>query len=179
MYHIALHPVSVRRFPFFRTQSLENLTPLPMNKWISEQPSPWRKSSKRKSCYGDRAYPSFILPTGRPPPQVPPRRDQRARGGKLLLISYATITITSIIGTVIHIIIIIIVICIIVLSEPGSRASDESAAARTGDDPELGQSVRCAAEVCARWLHVGSSEAFVTSQSLLCNLGPRRDHAWL
>ena len=33
----------------------ENLTPLPMNKWISEQPSPWRTSSKRKSCYGDRA----------------------------------------------------------------------------------------------------------------------------
>ena len=27
-----------------------------MNKWISEQPSPWRKSSKRKSCYGDRVY---------------------------------------------------------------------------------------------------------------------------
>ena len=23
---------------------------------ISEQPSPWRKSSKRKSCYGDRVY---------------------------------------------------------------------------------------------------------------------------
>ena len=25
-------------------------------KWISEQPSPWRKSSKRKSCFGDRVY---------------------------------------------------------------------------------------------------------------------------
>ena len=23
---------------------------------ISEQPSPWRKSSKRESCYGDRVY---------------------------------------------------------------------------------------------------------------------------
>ena len=23
-------------------------------KYLSEQPSPWRKSSKRKSCYGDR-----------------------------------------------------------------------------------------------------------------------------
>ena len=23
---------------------------------ISEQPSPWRKSSKRESCYGDREY---------------------------------------------------------------------------------------------------------------------------
>ena len=27
-----------------------------MNKHISEQPSPWRKSSKRESCYGDRVY---------------------------------------------------------------------------------------------------------------------------
>ena len=41
-----IHPVSVRRFPSFRTQPLESLTPLPMNKWISEQPSPWRTSSK-------------------------------------------------------------------------------------------------------------------------------------
>ena len=53
---LTLHPVSVRRFPSFRTQPLESLTPFPMNKWISEQPSPWRKSSKRKSCYGDRVY---------------------------------------------------------------------------------------------------------------------------
>ena len=49
-----LHPVSVRRFPSFRTQPLESLMPLPMNKWISGQLSPWRKSSKRKSCHGDR-----------------------------------------------------------------------------------------------------------------------------
>ena len=41
-------------FPSFRTQPLENLTPIPTNKYISEQPSPWRKSSKRKSCYGYR-----------------------------------------------------------------------------------------------------------------------------
>ena len=27
-----------------------------MNKWISEQPSPWRESCKRESCYGDRVY---------------------------------------------------------------------------------------------------------------------------
>ena len=27
-----------------------------MNKWVPEQPSPWRKSSKRESCYGDRVY---------------------------------------------------------------------------------------------------------------------------
>ena len=46
-------------FPSFRTQPLENLTPLPMNKWSSEQPSPWRKSSKRESCYGDRVYGKF------------------------------------------------------------------------------------------------------------------------
>ena len=26
------------------------------DKDISEQPSPWRKSSKRESCYGDRVY---------------------------------------------------------------------------------------------------------------------------
>ena len=50
----SIHPVSVRRFPSFRTQPLEKLTPLPMNEWISEQPCPWRKSSKRESCYGDR-----------------------------------------------------------------------------------------------------------------------------
>ena len=53
---VMLHPVSVRRFPSFRTQPLGNLTPLPMNKWISEQPSPWRKYYKRKLCYGDRMY---------------------------------------------------------------------------------------------------------------------------
>ena len=66
---ISLHPVSVRRFPSFRTQPLENLKPLPMNKWISEQPSPWRKSSKRKSCYGDRVYAGgLVLP--QPPDRV-------------------------------------------------------------------------------------------------------------
>ena len=53
---IIINPVSVRRFPSFRTQPLENLAPLPMNKWSSEQPSPQRKSSKRESCYGDRVY---------------------------------------------------------------------------------------------------------------------------
>ena len=37
-----LHPVSVRRFPSFRTQPLENVKPLPMSKWVPEQPSPWR-----------------------------------------------------------------------------------------------------------------------------------------
>ena len=49
-----LHPVSLRRFPSFRTQPLRNIAPLSMNKWVPEQPSPWRKSSKRESCYGDR-----------------------------------------------------------------------------------------------------------------------------
>ena len=53
-------PVSVRRFPSFRTQPLENLTPLPTNKWAPEQPSPWRKSSKRESCYGDRVNIIYI-----------------------------------------------------------------------------------------------------------------------
>ena len=51
-----IHPVSVRRFPSFRTQPLESLKTLPMNKWVPEQPSPWRKSCKRESCYGDRVY---------------------------------------------------------------------------------------------------------------------------
>ena len=27
-----------------------------MNKWVPEQTSPWQKSSKRESCYGDRVY---------------------------------------------------------------------------------------------------------------------------
>ena len=27
-----------------------------MNKWIPEQPRPWRKSCWRESCYGDRVY---------------------------------------------------------------------------------------------------------------------------
>ena len=53
-WNFLLHPVSVRRFPFFRTQPLESLTPLSMNKWAPEQPSPWRKYSKQESCYGDR-----------------------------------------------------------------------------------------------------------------------------
>ena len=40
-----LHPVSLRRFPSFRTQPLENLSVDSVTKYISEQPSPWRKSS--------------------------------------------------------------------------------------------------------------------------------------
>ena len=60
-----VHPVSVTRFPSFRTQPLENLKPLPMNKWVPEPPSPWRKSAKRESCYGDRVYATKIYS---PPP---------------------------------------------------------------------------------------------------------------
>ena len=59
-YHVISHPVSVRRFPSFRTQPLESLTSLSMNKWVPEQPSPWRNSSKRESCYGDRVHVVFI-----------------------------------------------------------------------------------------------------------------------
>ena len=51
-----LHLVSLKRFPSFRTQPLENITPLSMTKRITEQPSPWRKYYKRESCYGDRVY---------------------------------------------------------------------------------------------------------------------------
>ena len=39
-----LHPVSITRFPSFRTQPLESLSVDSANKWIPEQPSPWRKS---------------------------------------------------------------------------------------------------------------------------------------
>ena len=53
---ILLHPVSLGRSPSFRTQPLESLTPLSINKWVPEQPGPWRKSSERESCYGDRVY---------------------------------------------------------------------------------------------------------------------------
>ena len=64
---MGVHPVSVRRFPSFRTQPLENLlillkkthlsNPAPTNeKDVSEQPSPWRKPSEPESCYGDRVY---------------------------------------------------------------------------------------------------------------------------
>ena len=61
-HHRVVHPVSVRRFPSFRTQPLENLTPLPMNKWVPEQPRPWRKSSERES-HGDRVYVKQLLLT--------------------------------------------------------------------------------------------------------------------
>ena len=50
---VVIHPVSVRRFPSFRTQPLEDFSVDSVNKSL-EQPSPWRKSSKRKSCYGGR-----------------------------------------------------------------------------------------------------------------------------
>ena len=36
----AVHPVSVRRFPSFRTQPLENLTPLPMTSIFLSNPAP-------------------------------------------------------------------------------------------------------------------------------------------
>ena len=73
-----LHPVSLRRFPSFRTQPLEHLTPLSMNKWAPEQPSPWRKSSKRESCYGDRVY--------SPPPPSPWRRGELSMTGNMYCI---------------------------------------------------------------------------------------------
>ena len=36
----SIHPVSVRRFPSFRTQPLENLTPLPMKNGFLSNPAP-------------------------------------------------------------------------------------------------------------------------------------------
>ena len=58
---LAVHPVSITRFPSFRTQPLENLSVDSVNKWIPEQPSPWRKS-----CYGDRVYRAPQRPDIRP-----------------------------------------------------------------------------------------------------------------
>ena len=48
-----------------------------MNKWVPEQPSPWRKSSKRESCYGDRVYNSqeAAQPYYEIPLTYPPARD--------------------------------------------------------------------------------------------------------
>ena len=51
-----LHPVSVTRFPSFRTQTLEDLSRYLWNKWVPEQPRPWRKSCDGESCDGDRVY---------------------------------------------------------------------------------------------------------------------------
>ena len=51
-----VHPVSVTRFPSFRTQPLENLSHYLWNKRLPSNPAPGEKSSKRESCYGDRVY---------------------------------------------------------------------------------------------------------------------------
>ena len=37
------------------------LRPLSMNTWVPEQPSPWRTSSKRESCYGNQVYSIIII----------------------------------------------------------------------------------------------------------------------
>ena len=44
------------KIPVFSDPASGKSWPLPMNKWVPEQPSPWRKSSKRESCYGDWVY---------------------------------------------------------------------------------------------------------------------------
>ena len=54
--YLSLYIYIFRRFPSFWNELLENITSLPMNRWISERPSSWRKYYKRKSCYGDRVY---------------------------------------------------------------------------------------------------------------------------
>ena len=53
---VLLHPVSITRFPSFRTQTLESLSVDSVNKQVPEQPRPWRKSCERESCCGDRVY---------------------------------------------------------------------------------------------------------------------------
>ena len=54
-----VHPVSITRFPSFRTQTLESLSVDSVTKWIPEQPRPWRKYCERESYYGDRVYCRF------------------------------------------------------------------------------------------------------------------------
>ena len=51
-----VHPVSITRFPSFRTQTLENLSRYLWTKRVPEQPRPWRKSCERESCNGDWVY---------------------------------------------------------------------------------------------------------------------------
>ena len=46
----------------------KNIAPLPMNKWVPEQPSPWRKSWERESCYGDQVY-GIIMSASPPSPR--------------------------------------------------------------------------------------------------------------
>ena len=48
-----IHPVSVTRFPCFRTQTLESLSRYLWNKWVPAQPRPWRESCDGESCDGD------------------------------------------------------------------------------------------------------------------------------
>ena len=55
-----------------------------MNKWISGQPSPWRKSSKRESCYGDRVYHRYHLHC--PMHRSLQQRSTKKRAGGLVVI---------------------------------------------------------------------------------------------
>ena len=71
---LTVHPVSVRRFPSFRTQPLENLTPLPMtkkNRFLSN-PAPgenllsgnllWRPGVSRKTAAAEMGLKDGSLP---------------------------------------------------------------------------------------------------------------------
>ena len=58
---IVVSPVSMTRFPSFRTQTLESLSRYLRNKWVPEQPRPWRKSCERESCYGDWVHVMALL----------------------------------------------------------------------------------------------------------------------
>ena len=92
--YIYTHPVSLKRYPSFRTEPLEHLTPLPMNKWVPEKPSPWRTSSKRKSCYGDRVYVHLYVYTYELPPkesELPTRPPSRASDEGRLHSCYTTV----------------------------------------------------------------------------------------
>ena len=50
-----------QKIPVFSDRAPGKSQMLPMKKRISEQPSPWRKSSERESCYGDRVYTQYII----------------------------------------------------------------------------------------------------------------------
>ena len=62
-YHNMLQPTTIIPYTRSPLQDSRLFGPSPWKilaatneQYLSEQPSPWRKYSKRKSCYGDRVY---------------------------------------------------------------------------------------------------------------------------
>ena len=50
-----IHPVSITRFPSFRTQPLESLSVDSVKNGFLSNPAPG-ENLERESCYGDRVY---------------------------------------------------------------------------------------------------------------------------